>query len=102
MKELIIGKWCMVRGLYSGTYAGIVDDCSDDFRVIKLSNARQIRRIVTNDTSGGLAKALHGTPVQKPDIEKIDYNDGSIFLTENYEVIPLDDEAVDFLNKYSL
>lgn len=101
MKEFIIGKVVVVRGLYSGTYAGEVVDCSDDFKVIHLRNAKQIRKIVTSDTSGGLAGILHGTPMEKPDIEKVAYCDGDIFLTENCEIMPLDEQAVEFVEKYA-
>lgn len=101
MKDLLIGKQVVVRGLYSGTYFGTVVGLSDDFRVIHLQDAIQIRKCITSDTSGGLAQVFEGNFVEMPDFERIVYNNGDIFLTENYEIIPLSEKAISNIKKHA-
>ncbi len=95
----LIGLKVVSRGLYSGVWYGTVAMVTDDLSVIKLDNAYQIREIRTKNTSGGLARVFEGNLAEDPDIEKVAYY-GSIYLRENFEVIPLTPKACELIEAH--
>lgn len=100
LNDYLQGKKVVVRGYYSGCYFGTVSNISDDGDVIHLTDACQIRKVVTDNTSGGLAGLFHGNPVQPPDIEEIKYRGGEIILLKSFEIFPLDEKAIEFIERY--
>lgn len=101
MDKFLVGKTCVFRGDYRVVYSGEVIDHSDDLKVIRIKDAKQIRRYKTDDTSGGLAALFHGKVSEAPDIEKVRYNDGQVVLINTFEVIPLDAVAIANIEKGS-
>lgn len=92
MKQYLMGKKVVCRGLYTGTYYGTIVDVSDDFKVIRLENAVQFYSWDNENVSGGLAKLFTGV-TGTPNVERIEYGGGEIILFDTLEILPMDGAA---------
>lgn len=97
MKELIIGKYVIIRGNYSGVQFGKVVDASDDLKIVVIEDAVNLYSWDSEKGTGNINSAINKT-IKNARFENTP--GGVQVLTENYQVFPATKEQIEVVQAH--